>query len=37
MNRFSIQQHIDSIYSEYPAGERHPVIGITANYDAQSS
>ena len=37
MNRFSIQQHIDSIYGEYPAGERHPVIGITANYDAQSS
>ncbi|MBR4898217.1 MAG: membrane dipeptidase [Prevotella sp.] len=37
MNRFSIQEHIDSIYDGYPAGERKPVIGITANYDAQSS
>jgi microsomal dipeptidase-like Zn-dependent dipeptidase/anthranilate/para-aminobenzoate synthase component II len=30
---FSLQNHIDAVYSGYPAASRQPVIGITGNYE----
>ena len=32
MNDYSLQAHLDSIYSSFPETKRKPVIGITANY-----
>ena len=36
MKQFDLQAHVDSVYAQYPAAERRPVIGITANYDDSS-
>ncbi len=33
MKSFSLQNHIDAVYSGYPAASRQPVIGITGNYE----
>ena len=33
MKSFSLQNHIDAVYSGYPAARRQPVIGITGNYE----
>ena len=30
---FNLQNHIDAVYSGYPAASRQPVIGITGNYE----
>ncbi len=31
---FSLQQHVDAVYSSFPAAPRRPVIGITGNYES---
>jgi microsomal dipeptidase-like Zn-dependent dipeptidase/gamma-glutamyl-gamma-aminobutyrate hydrolase PuuD len=36
MKCYSVQQHLDNIYDSYPACEKRPVIGITANYGEQT-
>ena len=33
MNRFDLQAHLGQVYSQFPAAERRPVIGITGNYE----
>ena len=33
MRSFNLQNHIDAVYSGYPAARRQPVIGITGNYE----
>ncbi len=33
MKSFNLQNHIDAVYSGYPAASRQPVIGITGNYE----
>ncbi len=33
MKSFNLQNHIDAVYSGYPAARRQPVIGITGNYE----
>ena len=37
MNRYSLTHQTDSIYDQFPAAVRCPVIGITANYGEQTS
>ena len=32
MKHFDLQAHVDSVYAQFPAAERRPVIGITGNY-----
>ena len=32
MKLFDLQSHVDDVYSQFPAAEHHPVIGITGNY-----
>ena len=32
MKQFDLQAHVDSVYAQYPAASRRPVIGITGNY-----
>ena len=32
MKHFDLQAHIDSVYAQFPAASRRPVIGITGNY-----
>ena len=36
MNRYDIHQHLASIYGQFPAAPKRPVIGITANYADQT-
>ncbi len=32
LDKFDLEAHLHEIYTAYPEGESHPVIGITANY-----
>ena len=32
MKQFDLQSHVDDVYSQFPAAEHRPVIGITGNY-----
>ena len=36
MKQFDLQAHVDSVYTQYPAAERRPVIGVTGNFTDNS-
>ena len=33
MKQFDLQAHLDEVYAAFPAAGRHPIIGITGNYE----
>ena len=33
MDTFDLQEHLNEVYSRFPAAERRPIVGITANFE----
>ncbi len=33
MDTFDLQEHLNKVYSQFPAAERRPIVGITANFE----